>query len=97
MESRFHQRVDQAEMVQQDFHSRAALNFDMFTATRARLEETQTALEQRGKVLAEKEVEVEGLRVTLRDTEMANEDMESRIGIILLPQIKELTAKNEDL
>lgn len=44
VESRFHQRVDQAEMVQQDFHSRAVENRAAMLAFRGKYEETKAAL-----------------------------------------------------
>lgn len=97
VESRFHQRVDQAEMVQQDFHSRAVENLDQMLAFKGRYEETQAALQATKGDLAGSLKDLEGLRVELRTLEMANEDLHSRIGLVLLEEGKTLALRVEDL
>ena len=83
VESRFHQKVDQAEMVAQDFLSRAAENVVEWELMRhkfeSKVEELRVMTEERDRKIKD----VEGLELEKENLVMRVEELHSLIGINL--------------
>ena len=79
VESRFTHKVDQAEMVCQDFLSRAAENYRTMHHEQKVREDIQGRLDYTTKKLHEKVEEITNLNNTFNSTMMENEDYQSLI------------------
>lgn len=92
VESRFTHKVDQAEMVCQDFLSRAAENFRTMHHEQKLREDIQGKLDYTTKKLHEKVEELQKANDTQNQTLMENEDFTSLIAYRFDPQIESLSA-----
>ena len=83
VESRFHQRVDQTEMVAQDYMSRAFKNFEELNRMKGHYEQTQADLDATRADRDVKAAKLVNALEALKFNEMRGEDLESRICFVI--------------